>query len=87
MIPLRLQGKSGAEGWAEVWDVIGPVRLLVSPTYLLPRLTQFSLLQLASQVMLGKTMFFQDQTYCIYRNGMLEETCEFRYPDGGTEMR
>lgn len=46
-------GKSGAEGWAEVWDVIGP---------------------LASQVMLGKTMFFQDQTYCIYRNGMLEET-------------
>ncbi|GAA5867640.1 hypothetical protein JCM3774_001541 [Rhodotorula dairenensis] len=46
-------GKCGAEGWAEVWDVIGP---------------------LASQVMLGKTRFFQDQAYCIYRNGMLEET-------------
>lgn len=26
--------------------------------------------------MLGKTMFFQDQAYCIYRNGMLEETCK-----------
>lgn len=31
--------------------------------------------------MLGKTMFFQDQAYCIYRNGMLEETCMCRICD------
>lgn len=68
-------GKSGAEGWSEVWDVIGPVSA-PSLTCHSPCRTDFLLSpQLASQVMLGKTMFFQDQVYCIYRNGMLEETC------------
>ena len=67
--------------------MIGPVRLLRSQTRL-PSWTDSNLiLQLASQVMLGKTMFFQDQTYCIYRNGMLEETCGFRYADRDTETR
>lgn len=85
MTSLRRQGKSGAEGWAEVWDVIGPVRLPHSHSRCRSWTDSNLRLQLASQVMLGKTMFFQDQTYCIYRNGMLEETCEFECAESSTE--